>query len=243
MKKAFLIVSLIVFCQMFAQKKYHFDYALFIESTSINNKNTKEFIYLLNSKLNNYNLFVEDKDSITKSLRLIDENGVYVSSIVSCNEFFKAETFVNSCKETSRYGNPYKYKTKNYDFINFNDTIINDTSYYHYAVKCNKKLKYQKKKKIVTTHYIVEKSSPSYSPFLLHTTVYEMWKISKNIPNGILKLIYYIDTNGKITGKIDVKNVVKIDKYLTIPEECDFTNDTIKNKRPLINFEQLLLKP
>lgn len=43
------------------------------------------------------------------------------------------------------------------------------------------------------------------------------------LPNGLFKIIYYTNLKGEITFKQELLNVVKIDKYLTIPEECDYT--------------------
>lgn len=34
-------------------------------------------------------------------------------------------------------------------------------------------------------------------------------------------MIYYVNLEGEITFKMKLKNIVKIDKYFTIPEECD----------------------
>ena len=39
----------------------------------------------------------------------------------------------------------------------------------------------------------------------------------------LFKIIYYTNLKGEITFKQELLNVVKIDKYLTIPEECDYT--------------------
>jgi hypothetical protein len=34
---------------------------------------------------------------------------------------------------------------------------------------------------------------------------------------------YYIDVNGKLTFKRELYKAIQSDKYLTIPEECDYT--------------------
>lgn len=93
-----------------------------------------------------------------------------------------------------------------------------------------KKYKIPKEKKIATIHFIITKSNPEFIPLLFHPTVYEKWKVTKGIPNGILKMIYYNDYSEKISGKMTLVAVVKMDKYLTIPEECDYTNEEIRIK-------------
>lgn len=230
MKKVLLLISLFAFCQLFSQKKYSFDYTLVYEEHCQSHKDTIPFIYLVNSKMNNYNLYALEDKTKSYCLYFHDQNGVAVHSKVKKEDFYKAETYTNSCKETIRLSNPYKEKIKNYEFVTFKDTLLNDTLYFHYAIKSLKSIKYQKRKKIVTTHFIISKSNPEFIPLLFHPTIYEKWKVTKGMPNGILKMIYYYDYSGKITGEMKLVAVLKMDKYLTIPEECDYTKEEIRSK-------------
>lgn len=68
--------------------------------------------------------------------------------------------------------------------------------------------------------------------------MYEKWVDTKTIPNGLVKIIYFIDTKGEITSKLNLQGIVKIDKYLTIPEECDYTKDEIRNYKPKVTFNR-----
>ena len=138
-------------------------------------------------------------------------------------DFYKAETITNNCEQTLRYFSIGKEKIEDYSFINLKDTIIKDTVYYHYVIKSNKSIKYQKRKKIVSAHFIVDKSSPDFAPFLYQSIMYEEWKINKNILNGYPKLIYFINYNGTKCSELRLIKAVKIDKYLTIPDECNYT--------------------
>lgn len=233
--KKIIFLYLLTSSILFAQKKYLFDYAFAVkQSYTINKIDEISFnsIFLVNSQDNSYHLYALDgKDSLNFSMHFIDHNGVSFNSQMSKVNFYKAETISNSCNEVFRYLNPYRRninqeKSKQYNFINYSDTIINDTSYYHYALKSNRKLKYQKRKKIYSIHYIVEKSDSNFLPFANFSLIYEIWKISKTIPNGIPKIIYYTDFKGEKTGKMEIKKI-KVDKYATIPEECDYSNPKI----------------
>ena len=221
MKKVFLFASLFVFCQLFSQKKYSFDYTLIYKESCQTHKDTISFIYLVNSKMNNYNLFASEVKSKDYSLNFHDQNGVAVHSKVKKEDFYKAETFVNSCEQTLRLSNPYKEKTKDYEFVIYKDTLLKDTLYFHYAIKCLKSIKYQKRKNI-------SKTDSQFIPLLFHPMIYEKWKRNKTLPNGILKMIYYYDYSGKTVSKMTLVAVIKIDKYLTIPNECDYTKEGIK---------------
>lgn len=235
MKKVFLFASLFVFCQLFGQKKYSFDYTLVYKENCRKHKDTISLIYMVNSKLNNFNLYALEEKSINYGLYFHDQEGVAVHAKVKKEDFYKAETYTNSCEQTLRLSNPYKEKIKDYEFINFKDTLMNDTLYFHYAIKNLKSMKYQKRNEIVTSHFIVTKFNPDFIPILFHPTAYGKWKINKTIPNGILKTIYYIDYSGKIIGKMTLTAVVKIDKYLTIPNECDYTKEEIRSKFVITN--------
>lgn len=232
MKNLFLFLSFLFFNQLFSQKKYHFDYAFIIkESYKLNNKKINS-VYLVNSKHNNINLYAHDGvDSLNYSLHFKDENGVAFNGSIDKTDFNKVETIVNTCNEVRRYVNPYINKRKQYEFVNYQDTLIDNVSFYHYAIKCNKKLKYQKRKKIVTIHYIVDKSDSNFLPFTYLSTIYETWRISKNIPNGYPKTIFFINSDGKETGRMEFIKVIKVDKYTAIPDECDFTNEEIRKRK------------
>lgn len=204
----------------FGQKKYHFDYALeFDQKLNFDGKDSVN-VFLINSKENSYRLFLMEKESDYKFV-MIDYKGNHFNGLLQNQTFIKAETINIECNTVGKYNNLYKDKVKNYFFENLNDTIINDVSYYHYAIKSNKSIKYQKRKKIVTYHYIIDKNSPDFLPFFYKVTPYNEWLKEKNVPNGKPFMIYYVNLEGEITFKMKLKNIVKIDKYFTIPEECD----------------------
>jgi hypothetical protein len=229
--KNFLVYIFILIIQMgFAQKRYHLDYALEFDIQINSHDSEKDKIgkdsirfYMINSNLNNIILFLNEKDEKNYNLFFSDKEGLYVNSVIEKSLFFKAETINNNCESVHRTSNPFTYQVNNYEFINLKDTLINDTSYFHYIIKTNRGLKFQKRKKIVSIHYIVDKNSPEFSPFLIESTCYEEWKKERNIPNGKPSIIYHENYKGEITFKMELKNAVKIDRYFTVPNECDYT--------------------
>ena len=224
MKRYFLLVICFFGSLGFSQKQYHFDYALIYDNPISVDKETKSNLYLINSKDNSYHTFVSfDKDSIKASLKLIDFEGLIINSNVSKGMFYKAETFSSECNSVYRFSNKFNYKTKEYDIVRHQDTTINDTIYFHYSIKSNKSLEYQKRKRIVTSHYIIDKNSEQFKPFLYHSTIYNKWLETLKIPNGIIKIKYDVNVEGKIIFKQTLVKVVQINKVFTIPEECDYT--------------------
>jgi hypothetical protein len=235
MKKVFLLISLFASCQLFSQKEYNFDYGL-TYSFNLKNGKTNTNIYLVNSKKNNYYLFIHDGDSINSTLHFYDFKGLMVNGMMINNKAYQSSAYISNCNEVLPLKNSYKYQINNYEFVILNDTVLNDTSYYHYKVRSLKSLKFQKRKKILTTHYIVDKSSNNFIPFLWNSTIYEEWKHEKSIPNGYPKIIFYENFEGKITTVFSLVSIKKIERKLTIPNECDYTRGEIKYKPETIKM-------
>ena len=223
MKKVIILFFTIISNLSNAQVKYHFDYALLYEEMPINEEPTT-ITYLINSNQNNYFMGVFKKnDSINLNIHFSDYNGLFSRSLCEKKMFFKAETINNDCSSVFKGTTIKKDKLDSYSFEKLDDTLIKDTMHYHFVIKSLKSKKYQKRNNIVSYHFIIDKYSPQFMPFFYHHTVFSVWKENPIVPNGLIKMIYYTDFEEKITGKTALKKVVKTDKYLTIPEECDYT--------------------
>lgn len=218
----FLFLSQIIF----AQKTYIFDYKLEYKNKIDSTKLISNPTYFINSKANNYNILTYKKDSLNIGFHFGDMNGnkqPRVISDVNEKEFIKTKSISVTCEALLYTGEyPFKNKVKDYYFENLKDTIINDESYYHYVIKSNRPLKYQKRKNIAQTHFIVDKNSSSFLPFINHSIIYEEWKTDiKAIPNGIIKIKYNTNCENKITDKWILEKITPIEKELVIPENCD----------------------
>ena len=224
MKRLFLLFIVFIGSFVNAQKKYHFDYTLLYEFSSIDSKTKTSNLYLINSNSINYYLGEsKNKDSININLIFLDHNGISSVSSITIQDFYKAEVFSNECNSVVKHTNQFKNKANEYAFVKHNDTLINDVSYYHYEIKSIKSIKYQKRKKIQSAHLIIDKNSQEFTPLLYNPLFYNLYSKTPILPNGLFKIIYYTNLKGEITFKQELLNVVKSDKYLTIPEECDYT--------------------
>ena len=217
-----LLVLLCYFSQV--QINYLFYYAFLYEFSSINSKTKTSNLYLINSKSVNYYLGESrDKDSINMRLIFLDHNGISSVSKIAIQDFYKAEVFVNECNSVVKHSNKYKNKANEYTFVKHNDTLINGVFYFHYEINSIKSIKYQKRNKIQSAHLIIDKNSQEFQPFLYNPLFYNLFNKTPTLPKGLFKIIYYTNLKGEITFMQELLNVIKVDKYLTIPEECDYT--------------------
>lgn len=223
MKKVVLVFSLFVFCQMFGQTKYSFDYGLNYEKKDENGKKSTE-VYLVNSKQNNYFLYVKDNDSIFSEIYFFDFEKLLIHGKMKNSIVYKTSDYIANCDDVYQFDYPYKDIVKDYVFVNMNDTVIADTSYYHYKGMSTKSLRFQKRKDIQTIHYIINKDSNFFTPFLWQASLYEMFKYKNILPNGYPKMIFMKNVANKLTVSLTLLQITKIERTITIPKECILTN-------------------
>jgi hypothetical protein len=224
MKK--LLVLLFLSQTIYAQKTYKFDYILEYKNKIDSTKLISNPTYYVNSKENSYQVLTYKTDSLNNMFEFFVKEGFkrpMVHETVNRKILLETKLITIDCiaiSYNSEY--PFKYKVKEYYFENLKDTIIDKIPYYHYVIKSNKPLKYQKRKNIAQSHFIVDKNSPSFLPFFKHPTIYEEWKTDmKAIPNGIIKIKYNTNWENKITDKWILEKITPIEKELIIPEDCD----------------------
>ena len=223
MMQKFLLIILLSFQITKAQKTYSFDYELnytFISDSSkiYNHK------YFLNSRDNNYqmNLITSTIDTLKYDLYLSIYDYAYLDTDVDKNEFETNEKLNVPCNNIFKYTNIYKKKAKEYSYFNYEDTLINGISYYHYALKSNKRLKCQKRKKLAQKHFIVTKEHKDFLPFLNFSTALEVWNNNKNsVPNGIVYMTYILNYKNEIKNLFLLKSIKPSKKELIIPKDCE----------------------
>ncbi|NLP59489.1 hypothetical protein [Lutibacter sp. B1] len=239
MKKIILIITILTLTKFYAQKTYEFDYVIEYETTfykdSIKTKNSHfrdhqkkiHRYYLTNSKNNDYFAIIIEKDSLNYRVMFIDYNGIYSDVIFSKSDLNNAEFINIKCENVSKYFNPQKYQSKNYDFFVLNDTVINNKSFSMYKFSSIKP-KIEKRKKLGTDFFIINKSTDFHLPILTHSTEYEKWNLKKNIPNGIMKERYLINYFGKISQHEKLIKYEKTDKKIIVPKGCTDTEFIIR---------------
>lgn len=236
MKKLFLLICIVLSFSTLGQKKYSFDYALVYKERCKEHQKPFEMIYLINSQKSNYKLLAHPKDSTALTIHFTDSDGVSVYGSMLKDDFFKVETITNDCSQIFRYRTLAKDQKQDYKIENCKDTLINDTTYYHYKMFSTKSIKYQKRKKIVTSHFIVNKKNDSNLDFTTSSIIFELDPEHNSIPKGIAKTIFFVNTEGEITSRLELDGILKTDRFLTIPEECDYTKEAIRNYMPKVTF-------
>ncbi len=221
MKNQFsLFILLIIPVICFGQKKYSFDYALVYDFQLDENAKVEKRILMTNSKDNTYLLEVIEKDSLNYTLKFIDQNGYYSLTQLSTSDFFKAETINLDCASVLPFKNRFKYQVKNYDYHLLNDTLINQNKYSRYLLKSNRP-KREKKRRLASLFFVLEKDTKFHLPVLMHSTSFEEWKVEKNTPNGIPKIFYFTSyQTKKILSKYTLSGYKKIEKFVLIPIDC-----------------------
>ncbi len=225
MKKIFFLFLMgAMFSSGYSQKKYAFDYMLVYDFKFNDTSKVKEVFFYTNSKDNSYLLRIYEKDSLNCSISFKDQNGIQSKFESPRNKFLQLSKINLSCEFIRNLYNPFKYQTDNYEFINKKYALMEGEYHPFYILKSNNP-KREKKKKLATFYYYLENDTEFHFPLLEHETAYEEWKLERNIPNGIPKEMYYLSY-----GKVEIlmlyklKRIVKIDKILTIPEDCNFKN-------------------
>lgn len=224
LNRIFVLVFLVC-VNSFSQKRYEFDHLLEysfkrFEADSI----TKKSFFLTNSKDNSYSIFIIPKEEDQFSFNLFDINGNMFNVYLKWDNFVAAEFITVDCKFLMRYMNNYSYQKNNYEFIIKKDTIIDNHYSDYYYLKSNKP-KWEKRKKLRTHHFIIDKSTNYHLPLLRFSTALNTYQKNPIIPNGIFKEKYMLDYNEKEKKFIyQLISIKKINKTFIIPKECNYSD-------------------
>lgn len=221
------------------QKTYSFDFAVVFETHLTQTKKTYKNSYFINSKLPNYYAFIKDLDKDTLSLSFIDNNGtkVYDAKFKSTS-FANAENISFDCKLVKEHHFYFAYKSKDYMMQKLTDTIIRDTSYQHVVFKSKKNIGYQKRKKIVSRFFIIDKRAQNTPIFIFpNELLFDIYMKSSQLFEGRIRSAYDKNSEGKIEATYNYI-YTKIHRNIIIPEDCDFTLQKNKIKNKVRKFEQ-----
>jgi hypothetical protein len=222
LKKLITSIFIILTSFSFGQEKYEFDYSIETEITFYKEDSIKKkVIYLTNSNDNSYFAKLTSKDSLHYRVIFRHHDKLYSDVLVLKSELKNAEFINISCNSIKYKRNKYKSATKQYDFFNLKDTLINEKKYAAY--KLNSILSYKKRKRRSsgTNLYIIENSTSFHLPLLTHPTAYEEWKLYKNIPNGLFMEKKHINFYEEEHSSEKLLGFTKVDKKIVIPDDCD----------------------
>ncbi|MCK7588958.1 hypothetical protein M0G43_00070 [Subsaxibacter sp. CAU 1640] len=229
--KKYLLYTIALLTPMLciSQKIYSFDYLteynfyLYKDSTVTK----KQISVLTNSKDNSYLVSYSKTDSLNSTVLFRHMDKVYSKESFRTSQLEKAQTILLNCELIYRSPNPYKFRTKQYDFTILKDTLLDGKNYKHYQFKSNNP-KREKRKKLATNYYIIDTETSFHLPILEFPTAYEEWKSNQSLPNGMIQELYQRNIDGKVIMKLKRINYKHVDIQLEIPKECEHVLEPIK---------------
>ncbi|GAB5565135.1 MAG: hypothetical protein Wins2KO_21980 [Winogradskyella sp.] len=216
---------------LFSQSSYNFDTKLEYESRYFKEDTiSKKRTFLINSTDNSYYALVIKRDSLYSDIVLHDRDSIHAEVILK-KEILEQNIDINiDCKFVARFGNPYKFQDKKYEYKQQMDTTINSKIYQSYILKSNLSEKKVKRKKIGYNTYILDSSLESFLPLFEHETAYQEWKLERNFSNGVFVLMKYYDFEGNLKIEQRLLDKSNIDKTINIVGDCKpLTNIKITN--------------
>lgn len=199
----------ICFFLLFQSYVYNFDYRLTYEVTNNSKKQEKKYTisYLINEHDNSF--FASEINSSTRlsEITFLDQKGIYWKNQVEIKDY-KNSSITLGKEYSKQYSNPYKYQVDNYDFIELKDTLLNNKVHKRFLLKSND-TKREKKKKLGREIYVID-TTYNIKPMLTFSTAYEIWKLRKNIPNGLIVEKYFYNSKNKLVIKEKLKSSEKI---------------------------------
>ncbi|MGB1211356.1 MAG: hypothetical protein ACPG41_08015 [Lacinutrix venerupis] len=221
--KYITLALLLSFSFCFAQKTYEFDTLLEYEcrfNTTKSDTTVTQYLYT-NSKDNSYYISVRDYDSLHYSLNFYAYNKYHSQVKVIKSKLFKsAEIDILDCETIHNSSSKYKFRTKEYDFVNLKDTLVNNTLNKTYKLSYLKSKKKKKRRKIGTIQYIIKPNTEYHLPVLYHITAYNEWDKERNIPNGIFKEYIFYNYNDEITNHYKLKEIKHTAVKLNVTKPC-----------------------
>lgn len=223
MKKFFLLSIIFIFNFSFGQKEYQLNNLLEYERSCYRNDSlihSETIYYVTNAKDNSYIVQLDSINNTQFELRLNDRGGFFSKVKVSRKGFFKAEYINIDCNNVLSSENPYKYQTKNYEYVLLPDTIINGEKLQKYKLTYVGKKKPKKKLSIGTNYYLIKDATEYHLPILKHNTAFEEWKLERSIPNGIFQEKFFVNCKNKVENRLKLKKIIQIDKKIIIKSPC-----------------------
>ena len=236
MKLSLYILFLFLSSVSFAQE-YVFDH--FIEYSYKYDANTaaSKVIFLTNSRDNSYFSELKFKTEDTLEIRFRHHDQLIAYFEMGSVDFFGSATIQLPCATVLPRKNDFKFRTNEYYFQHFKDTVIAGKKNDYYVVR-TKKTELEKNNNVIRRWFQLDEKYRFHLPLLRHPTLYEEWKKEKSIANGIPGLIideYYNEP--KFRGLFELKTVAKMKTRFIVPEDCK--HDSSTNSHVLTKFLNL----
>jgi len=212
-----LIIALFLSLNVFSQR-YEFD--TFVEYEFLKDKDaepekTFEFTY---SKDNSYLLSIINKDKKNFMLTFLSADGKEAVMTMSKKDFFDSENIVINCSSTRKVNLAEREKnTKEYSYIQLNDTIISKDTLRHFIVT-----KLPESKSEFQRHYIIQNGTEFHLPNITPgTTPYFKWKKVPIIGKGLFKETFIMKED-EIIEKMMLLQYTKKKKVIILERGCQY---------------------
>ncbi|WCO02975.1 hypothetical protein [Psychroserpens ponticola] len=173
-----------------SSKVYEFDYIIEYKSL-LSGKEDQSVFYLTNSKDNEYWAIIRSIDKKTYTINFYKHNSIRLFTKLNKKDFYKAETILLE-RPKHNYKRNYKANKKDY-FKVLSDTILDQTPISRYVFKS---IDVHEQK--LDVEYFVQPNTSFHLPILVIGEAYKKWEKEKNIPNGIFKEMYFLNSDKTI---------------------------------------------
>lgn len=196
-------------------QRYEFD--TFVEYDFFSDQDSKpqktfEFTY---SKDNSYILSILEKDKKTFTLTFLNAKGEKATRTISKKDFFETENIIVNCSSLEKQNISYRENTtKDYYYLQLNDTVISRDTLQHFLVKSDINSIHGER------HYIIQKDTEFHLPNITPGTIpYFKWKKASILPKGLFKESF-IKKDDEIIEKMMMLKYSKIKKILVLERGC-----------------------
>ena len=218
-----VLLALFMSYSFYAQQSLNFNMLLTYECKFVNQDSTlrTETRYkLTNSKDNSYFIDIKNLDSLNYHLTLKYFDHILTEFKVDKENFKTVNRLNIECDLIFNYKHNFKNVAKDYSIVNKEDTLINNIKYKQYQSKYLRGKKSRLKKKAGQITYIIENNTEYHLPIISHPTLNLVWKLKKNVPNGIFKEFIFKDYLGKIINHYTLLKIEKINLIVNTEKPC-----------------------
>lgn len=215
----FLCFTFSLFC--FSQRQYSFDYIIEYDFHLTEGFIVQKKYLLTNSLDNSYELCADEIENGYLNVKFKDERGIFALFSMKKEDLFNTLTINLKCDFVQKQIFLKENTIERYVFKINEDTIMDSQNYKLHSLKYKKKWE-SKRYDRGSAYYIVEKNTDFHLPLSIFSTSFDAWIRNPEIPNGIAKEIF--TTNQKGNKKTQIYKLVsykKINKFVTLPKECD----------------------
>ncbi len=191
---------------------YSFDYRLKYECRTPEMDSIQLVNYYINTKKNNFYADIRKKNG--EQYLYFRDQDILTCQVNIFGNLENLEILKIPDSLTRSFSNIYKNKAKKYEIINYRDTLVSG-KYYAKVVFKFKDVKETKQKKNVAEIYIID-TSKKMKPLLTNPTSLNIWRINKNMPDGLLVEKHLFNLKGELFWSEKLIEIAPVNFKLSI---------------------------